>query len=69
MISVLVFFSVVSNFEHGISKASLLLVINNLIIEYFCCVKPGLHISRKDCKHRLQNMFFKLSSYGLVSMW
>ena len=32
-------------------------------------VKPGLHISRKDCKHRLENMIFKLSSYGLVSMW
>ena len=32
-------------------------------------IKPGLHISRKDRKHRLENMFFKLSSYGLVSMW
>ena len=32
-------------------------------------VKPGLHISRKDRKHGLENMFFKLSSYGLVSMW
>ena len=31
--------------------------------------KPGLHISRKDRKHRLENMFFKRSSYGLVSMW
>ena len=32
-------------------------------------LKPGLHISRKDRKHKLENMFFKLSSYGLVSMW
>ena len=32
-------------------------------------LKPGLHISRKDRKHRFENMFFKLSSYGLVSMW
>ena len=31
--------------------------------------KPGLHISRKDRQHTLENMFFKLSSYGLVSMW
>ena len=32
-------------------------------------LKPGLHISRKDRKHICQNMFFKLYSYGLVSMW
>ena len=32
-------------------------------------LKPGLHISRKNRKHRLENMFFKLSSYGLVSVW
>ena len=31
-------------------------------------LKIGLHISRKDRKHRLENMFFKLSSYGLVSI-
>ena len=30
--------------------------------------KPGLHICRKDHKHKLENMFFKLSKYGLVSM-
>ena len=34
-----------------------------------CFFKPGLHISRKDRKHWLENMFFKLSRYGLVSMW
>ena len=28
-------------------------------------IKPGLHVSSKDRKHRLKNMFFKLSSYGL----
>ena len=33
-----------------------------------CCL-PAVAISRKDRKHRLENMFFKLSSYGLVSMW
>ena len=22
-------------------------------------IEPGLHISRKDCKHRLENMFFE----------
>ena len=32
-------------------------------------LKPGLHISRKDRKHRLEKMFFKLYSYGLVFMW
>ena len=31
-------------------------------------LKPGLHVSRKDRKHRLENMFFKLSSFGLVSV-
>ena len=31
--------------------------------------KSGFHVSRKDRKHRFENMFFKLSSYGLVSMW
>ena len=30
-------------------------------------LKPGLLRSRKDCKYRLENMFFKLSSYGFVS--
>ena len=25
----------------------------------FFTLKPGLHISRKDRKHRLENMFFK----------
>ena len=28
--------------------------------------KPGLHRSRKDCKHMFTNTYFKLSSYGLV---
>ena len=32
-------------------------------------IQPGLHISCKDRKHRLENMFFKPSSYGLVSIW
>ena len=32
-------------------------------------LKPGLHISRKNRKHRLENMFFKLSRCGLVSVW
>ena len=32
-------------------------------------VKPGLYISSKDRKHGLENMFFKLSSCGLVSIW
>ena len=32
-------------------------------------IKPGLHISRKDRKHRLENMSFKLSSCGLASVW
>ena len=32
-------------------------------------LKPGLHISRKDRKHGLENMFFKLYSYGLVPVW
>ena len=32
-------------------------------------LKPGLHIIRKDRKHGLENMFFKLSSCGLVSIW
>ena len=32
-------------------------------------IKPGLHISREDRWHRLENMFFKLSSNGLVFMW
>ena len=31
--------------------------------------KPSLHISSKDRKHRLENMFLKLSSYGMVSIW
>ena len=30
-------------------------------------VKPGLHISRKDHKHIVTNMYFKLYRYGLVS--
>ena len=30
--------------------------------------KPGLHISRKDRRHRLKKMFFKLSRYDLVSI-
>ena len=34
----------------------------------FTLLQPGLHISRKDRMDRLENMFFKLSSYGLVSM-
>ena len=40
-----------------------------------CCLvqkfqlKPGLHIGRKNRKHILENMFFKLCSYGLVSIW
>ena len=32
-------------------------------------LKPGLHVSRKDRKHRLENMLLKLSSYGFVSIW
>ena len=32
-------------------------------------LKPGLHISRKDRNHRLENMFFKLYSYDLVFLW
>ena len=31
-------------------------------------LKPGLHICREDRKHRLENMFFNLSSYGLFSL-
>ena len=31
-------------------------------------LKPGLYIRRKDRKHGLEDMFFKLSSYGLVSI-
>ena len=27
-------------------------------------LKPGLHVSRKDRKHRLENMFFKLSIWS-----
>ena len=30
-------------------------------------VKPGLHISCKDRKHIVANMYFKLYRYGLVS--
>ena len=30
------------------------------------CVEPGLDIGRKDWKYMLENMFFKLHSYGLV---
>ena len=29
-------------------------------------VKPGLHISRKDRKHMVANIFFKLFRYVLV---
>ena len=29
-------------------------------------LKPGLHISRKDCKHMFAYRFFKLSTYALV---
>ena len=32
-------------------------------------LNPGLYISCEDHKHRLENMFFKLYSHGLVSMW
>ena len=31
--------------------------------------KPGLHISRKVRKHRIENMFSKLCSCCLVSVW
>ena len=31
-------------------------------------LKPGLHISRKDRKQLFGNMFFWLSTYGLVSI-
>ena len=40
--------------------------------EYACddpskrILKPGLHISRKDCKHMFVNMHLKLFRYGLV---
>ena len=37
----------------------------DLIVEIIK-VKPGLHISRKDHKHMVANMFFKLSKYVLV---
>ena len=30
-------------------------------------LKPGLHISRKDRKHIVANMYFKLYRNGLVS--
>ena len=33
----------------------------------FSCLKPGLHISRKDRKHIVANVYFKLYRYGLVS--
>ena len=33
------------------------------------CLRSLRLISRKDRKHRLENMFLKLSSYGLFSMW
>ena len=44
-------------------------LLNSVEIYLNGAIKPGLHISRKDRKHRLENMFFKLSSYGLVTMW
>ena len=31
-------------------------------------VKPGLHISRKDRRHVIANLFSKSSRYGLVSI-
>ena len=31
-------------------------------------VKPGLHISCKDRKHMVVNMYFKLHRYDLVSL-
>ena len=35
---------------------------------YQNCLKPGLHLIRKDRKHLFASMFFKLSRYGLVSI-
>ena len=35
----------------------------------FLILKPGLHLSRKDRKHMLANMFLKSSGYGLGSVY
>ena len=32
-------------------------------------LKPGLHISRKDRKHIFENIYFKLSRYGLYGLY
>ena len=32
-------------------------------------LSPGLHISRKDCKHKVAKTLFKLSRYALVFIW
>ena len=40
-----------------------------LELKFLFGVKPGLHISRKDRKHIVKNMYFKLYRYGLVSKW
>ena len=42
---------------------------SDIIFIWFMPIKPGFHISRKDRKHMLENKFFKLSSYDLVSIW
>ena len=31
-------------------------------------LKPGLHISRKDRKHMVGNVYFKMYGYGLLSL-
>ena len=31
-------------------------------------LKPGLHISRKDRKHMVGNVYFKMYGYGLLCL-
>ena len=31
-------------------------------------LKPGLHISRKNSKHMVGNVYFKMYGYGLLSL-
>ena len=42
------------------------LMLNRVDALWCCCVKPGFHISRKDRKHTVTNMYFKLYRYDLV---
>ena len=38
------------------------------ILTAYMETKPGLRISRKDCKHMVGNVYFKMYGYGLLSL-